>query len=94
MSKYQIIQKILLLPQIGNKTALKIINNLNANDYSDKELYEFILDLQLPRFKKLDSEQYLKWQENCDNIFNNNELNNIKNIFVHDKKRQLIEIMA
>ncbi|WP_104504271.1 DNA-processing protein DprA [Acinetobacter indicus] len=86
MSKYQIIQKILLLPQIGNKTALKIINNLNINNYSDKELYEFILDLQLPRFKKLDSERYLKWQENCDNIFNNNELNNIKNIIYSDDR--------
>lgn len=93
MSNYNLIQKILLLPQIGNKTALKIIESLNGrNNLDDAELIDFIENLKLPRFKKLDSEQYSKWQRNYETVFENNTLNDVKNItFDEDKYPELLK---
>lgn len=87
MSDYNLIQKILLLPQIGNKSTLKIIESLNGNhSLNDIEIIDFIESLNLPRFKKLDSEQYARWQKNYETIFENNILNNIKTIVFNDEK--------
>lgn len=87
MSDYNLIQKILLLPQIGNKSTLKIIESLKGNhSLADVELIDFVENLNLPRFKKLDSEQYARWQRNYETIFENNTINNIKNIVFSDEK--------
>lgn len=86
MSDYNLIQKILLLPQIGNKSTLKIIESLDgSHGLGDVELIDFIESLNLPRFKKLDSDQYTRWQKNYETIFENNIVNNIKNVIFNDK---------
>ncbi|NCI77289.1 DNA-processing protein DprA [Acinetobacter kanungonis] len=84
MNTYQLIQKILLLPQVGNVTALTIINKLTSSNYTDKELIDFIQELIPNKLKKFDSEQYVKWQRTYEQIFKSNDQNNIKNIIYTD----------